>query len=264
MKRNIELLVFTATAAAVAGSAGVAVAGDSLIVKNGKEARCLAIWADMQTAGFIQLVRQTSGHDTTRDYRVESAASQIELLTALGIPLVLAPQETLIPTISGGAVAGDVETVVMLNEYDELNGLGDQQLISWAELQKRTVNVTTMDATIAAAVGPAFATSEETIFADSDLLKANSKYAIIGYRVRQECAAVYIKGPDTANVRVGGPGNDLQGEITSQWFAMLSRAYDRPMIPVIDTGNKGNTFVGVHADENAGNINVSFILALLK
>lgn len=264
MKRNLELLVFTATAAAAGGTAATAVAGDSLIIKNGKAARCLAMWADMQTAGAVQLIRQNSGHDTTRDLRFEIPASQIELMTALGLAFPLAAQETLSPTIFGGGVAGDVETVVMLNEYEELAGLGEQRLIDWDALIKRMENLVTVDATIAAAVGPAFATSEETIFADSDLLKANTDYAWIGYRVRQEAAAVYLKGPDTANVRVGGPGNDLQGEVTSQWFAMLSRAYARPCIPVFNTGNKGSTVIGVHADENAGNINVSLLLAKLK
>lgn len=260
MKRNIELLVFASTASVALAAAP----GDSLTIKNGTAARCLAIWADLQGAGVIQLIRPTSGHDTTRDLRFELAASQIELLTALGIAFPLAPQETLLPTITGSVVAGDVDTVVMLNEYDNLNGLGDQRLLGWDEVERRMENLVTLDVTIAAAVGPAFAASEETIFADSDLLKANREYAIIGYRVRQECAAVYVKGPDTSNLRIGGPGNDLQGEVTAQWFAMLSRAYGRPMIPVVNIGNKGSTVVGVHADENAGNINVSFILALLK
>lgn len=264
MKRNLELLVVTATAPGAAGAAGVAVAGDSLIIANGEKARILQCWSDHQAAGFAQIIRNTSGHDTTRDLRYEVAISELSPHMPMGIASELAPQETLAVTIAGSATAGDVETLCMLIEYDELKGLGDQNLIDWPTLLRRMEKTVNLDVQIAAAVGPAFVTSEELITAETDLLKANREYAVIGYKVRQETAAVYLRGPDTANRRLGGPGNDLDANTTLQWFALLARAFDRPMIPVIGASNKGSTFVGVHADENAGNINVSFALALLK
>lgn len=262
MNRNIELLVATATAAASGGSAAAAVSGDSLVVKNGKAARILTSWADLQAAGFVQIVRP-SGHDTTRDYRARITATDIGLLQPMGVPLEVAPQETLGITIGEAGVAGDVASVVMLMEYDGLAGV-NQRLIDWNEFTRRVEKIVTIDATLALAVGPAFAASEELITAESDLLKANRDYAVIGYRVSTECAAVYIKGQDTGNVRVGGPGNDLNADLTSQWFAVLSRAFDRPMIPVINSGNKGNTYFGGHQDENEADVSVSWILGLLK
>lgn len=264
MKRHIELLVATAIAPGAAGAAGAAVAGDSLIIKNGSDARMIQCWSDHQAAGFAQIIRGTSGHDTTRDLRYEVPISEIELHQPMGVANVLSPQETLSILLGGSAVAGDVETLCMLIEYQNLKGLGDQNLIDWPTLMRRMEKTVNLDVTIAAAVGPAFATSEELITAELDLLKSNREYAIIGYKVRSECAAVYVRGSDTANMRIGGPGNDLNGELTAEWFALLSRAYGEAMIPVIDTGNKGSTFVGVHQDENAGNVNVSFLLALLK
>lgn len=264
MKRSIELLVATATAPGAAGIAATAVAGDSLIVKNGIGSRILTCWSDHQAAGFAQIIRNTSGHDTTRDLRYEVAASELAVHQPTGVPNECAAQELLGITLAGSAVAGDVETLCMLMEYDDLRGLGDQNLIDWPTLQRRMVKTVNLDITLAAAVGPAFAGSEELMTADTDLLKANSEYAVLGYKVRAETAAVYLKGPDTANVRVGGPGNDLDGKNTAEWFTMLSRAYGRPMIPVISTGNKGSTFCGCHADENAGAVVVTWLLALLK
>lgn len=260
--RNIELLVATATAAASGGTAAAAVTGDSLVVKNAKQARILAAWVDMQAAGYVQIVRP-SGHDTTRDYRARVPASEIEMILALGLPLEVEPQETLSITLAEAGTAGDVATLAMLMEYDDLNGV-NQRLMDWPDLQKKIEKIVTIDCTLAMAVGPAFAASEELITAESDLLKANRDYAVIGYRVATECAAVYIRGQDTGNVRIGGPGNDLNGELTCQWFAMLSRAFNRPMIPVINSGNKGNTYFGGHQDENEADVSVSWILALLK
>ena len=264
MKRHIELLVATATAPGAAGAAAAAVAGDSLIIANGQQARILQAWSDHQAAGFAQIIRTTSGHDTTRDLRYEVAVSELSGHMPMGVASELAPQELLSITLAGSATAGDVETLCLLVEYDELKGLGDQNLIDWPTLMRRMEKTVNLDVQIAAAVGPAFAASEELITAETDLLKANREYAVLGYKVRAETAAVYLRGPDTANRRVGGPGNDLDARTTLGWFTGLSRAFGRPCIPVISAANKGSTFVGVHADENAGNINVSFVLALLK
>lgn len=264
MKRNIELLVATATAPGAGGAAAAAVAGDSLTIKNGEAARMLQCWSDHQAAGFAQLVRNTSGHDTSRDIRYDVAASELAVHQPMGIATRLAPQEQLSITLAGSATAGDVESFCALVEYDGLKGLGDQNLIGYDELLRRMENVVNVSVTLAAAVAPLFATSEELLTAETDYLKANTDYAVMGYKVRTEAAAIYIKGPDTANLRIGGPGNDLAGEVTSQWYSTLARAYNRPMIPVISTGNRGSTFVGCHADENAGNVNVCFILAQLK
>lgn len=260
--RSIELLIATATQAVAGGSAAAAVTGDSLTVKNGKSARIITGWADMQTAGFVQIVRP-SGHDTTRDLRFRVPASEVELFGVLGIEHKVEPQETLAITIGAGGVVGDVETVGLLMEYEDLNGV-NQRLLTWDQLENKIEETLTLDCTLTAAVGPAFSTSEELITAESDLLKANRDYAVLGYRCSVECAAIYIKGQDTGNVRIGGPGNDLDGDLTNQWFAMLSRAIKKPMIPIINSGNKANTFIGCHQDENATAVPVSLNLALLK
>jgi hypothetical protein len=73
-----------------------------------------------------------------------------------------------------------------------------------------------------------------------------------------------MRGPDTGNVRIGVPGNDLDNEQAATFFAMLSRAYDEPMIPVINSGNKGSTYIGALQDENNASPVVSWYLALLK
>lgn len=265
MSRHIELLVCSATAAAVAGSAATAVSGDrdSLTIKNAERARIIAGWCDMQAAGAVQIVRGTGGHDTTRDLRFRVPASEVELLWQEGIAQNVEPQETLAVTLFEAATAGDVATLAMLLEYDNLKGI-EQRLMTWQELQSRALGFTTVDATLTAAVGPAFITSEELITAESDLLKANTDYAVLGYRVSVECAAVYLRGPDTGNLRVGGPGNDLDGQLTVNWFASLSRQFGRAMIPVINTGNKASTFFGCHQDENATAVPVTWYLARLK
>lgn len=263
MSRHIELLVCTATAAAVAGSAAAAVANDSLVVKNAEMARIINAWVDLQAAGAVQIVRPTGGHDTTRDQRIRVPASEVELAWQLGLAREVRPQDLLAVTLFEAATAGDVATASLLMEYDGMNGI-NQRLIDWDELKRRAINYTSIDASLTSAVGPLYVSSEELITAESDLLHGNTDYAVLGYRVSTECASVYMKGPDTGYRRVGGPGNDLDGDLTTNWFCMLSRAFNRAFIPVINTGNKSDTFIGCHQDENSAAVPVTWYLAELK
>jgi len=56
----------------------------------------------------------------------------------------------------------------------------------------------------------------------------------------------------------------LRYDIGSQWFMVLSRLHGEPMVPVFNSGNKQNCFIGVATDENAGTFVVTLHLALLK
>ena len=79
----------------------------------------------------------------------------------------------------------------------------------------------------------------EAINAESDLLIANRDYALLGIEFLNECAAVSIKGPDTAGVRIAVPGSVEFADLSANYFAGLSRAFgDEQVIPVINSANK--------------------------
>ena len=241
------------------GAAAAATTGDSLVVKSGRGPKILSAWATNQVAGFAQIV-SPSGHDTTRGFRSRVVASQCDPLLPLGVALDVEPQETLAVTIAGSNVAGDIEQVTLLMGYEELPG-SDQQKITWGQLQSRMDKLVTIDCTITAVAG---VYADELINAESDLLQANRQYALLGLKPGVECGNVYLRGPDTANMRIGAPGNELDGELMSGYFATLARAFDAALIPVINSANKASTFIGCHQDENATAVTVSAILALLK
>lgn len=258
---HIELLGWSATQPNT-GSAAAALTGDSLTVKNSRKgARILTAWADQQVAGWQQIIRP-SGHDTTRDFRARVTASEVELLLPIGMTLEVQPQETLGITIAGSNTAGDVELGHALMQYDDLPG-ADQRLITWAQLNSRMESLLTIEASLTVTAGPAY-TGEELLTAESDLLKANRDYAWLGARVGVEAGAVYLRGPDTSNLRIGMPGNDLDGDLTTGFFCTLARAFGQPLIPVINSGNKASTYIGGSSDENATAVPLSLILALLK
>lgn len=258
---HIEVITATATQPNT-GAAAAAVSGDSLTVKNGRgRVKALAIWATLQaTAGFAQIATP-SGHDTTRGFRVGVAASSTEQLLGMGLGMPLQPQELISAQLAGSNTAGDVEQLSALVMYDDLPGMS-ARLIKWGELKSKVEKVTTIEASITSAAGPGYS-GEETLDTDSNLMLANRDYALLGVTTRTRVHAVTVRGPDTANVRVACPGT-LRYELSGNFFAQLARAYDEPCIPVINSGNRASTLVGVHTDENAGTFVATLHLALLR
>lgn len=258
--KHIEIVTAAATAAATTGTAATAVGNDTLVVKNGKDIDIIAAWETNQTAGFGQLIFPTA-HETTRGYRANVPIGTNAALFVFGSRMRVEAQETLAPLIAATAVAGDVENVTYLLRYKDSPGM-DAHLITPEEMMRRAEKWTTIENSLASTAGPSYGTPE-TFIADSDLLKANREYAIVGLTPRTAVHAVYVQTPDGGNVRFGCPGI-LRQEITSQWFALLSRIHGEPLIPVFNSAGKSNCFVGVVTDENAGTFVVDIHLALLK
>lgn len=265
-KGHIELVLAHAIAAAAGGTAATAPAGFSLTVKNGKEARLLNFWTDVQTAGFTRIT-SPSMHDQTQGYQVRQAVSDCDLRIPMGIGLDLTPQEDLAVTISGAATAGDVETFAGLMYYEGLGRVSETaQGISFQEFQKRraTGGLVTIPATITAAGATGGVSGEELITAESNLLKANTDYAVLGCITSVECAALTMRGPDTGNVHIAVPGNEIDIDMMAGFFLLLARAHDLPIIPVINSGNRASTYIGCVQDENAAAVACSWILHKLK
>lgn len=245
------------------GAAGVVFTGDSLTVKNaniGKGVSIIAAWQTNQVAGFGQIVFP-SGHDTTRGYRAGTPIGVNPAILPFGQSMKVQPQELLTITLAGSAVAGDVEQLSMLLHYGDLPGI-NARLMSANQIESKVESYTTIEQSITSSAGPGYS-GEVVINTTTDLLRANRDYAVLGMSCRTQVHALTLRGPDLGNVRIGCPGV-LRPELESQWFTMLSRAHNMPLVPVINSGNKNSTFIGVAADENAGTFLVTLYLALLK
>jgi len=243
------------------GAAATVFTGDSLTMKNARgKVQLLAMWGFNQVEGFHQLIAP-SMHDTTRGWRTVVEATDITPRNVIGTPMWFFPQETISVTIAGSNVAGDVETGHMLLHYEDLPGTNSRH-IGWDDLTRRIEKQTTIQATVTGTA--AGYSGSELVTADSDLLHANRDYAILGIETVTPCGCVTILGPDTGNVRTAVPGNSLRPDLCGSWFAMLSRAYGLPTIPVLNSGNKGSTFLSVGMNENFGATVLSVNLAMLR
>lgn len=256
---HIEIQSFLATAAGAAGTAGTPLTGDSATVRNARgPARALAAWSSRQVAGFSQYITPTM-HDTTRGFRTGVAIGSGLLTVALGQALLFQPQEVIANTIAGSAVGGDIELDSLLLFYDNMPGISSRG-IKAAEATSRAKELVNIESSVAAVATGQY--SEELITADSDTLRANTDYAVLGMSSRTACHAMTMSSPDFGNVRVGCPGL-LRPELTQQWFTMLSRIHDVPCVPVFNSGNRAQTRLGFCTDENAAATLITLHLAML-
>jgi hypothetical protein len=234
-----------ATLAAISG-----VTGDSLTMpffNEAKKAWLLNCWTDVQVAGTVR-IRSGKWHDDVNGLRIKTFISDLQPLLPFGVRQPIYSGDTLHVDLAGSAVAGDIEYVCLLLWFEELSAQA-ANLITYEQFIARAGNYMSSENTIATGTTAAW-TGPEAINADNDNFHARSSYALVGYLVDTECAAVSWSGNDTANVRTGGPGTETEREITARWFLHMARATGLPCIPVITADNKAATVVATLQDEN--------------
>lgn len=245
-----ELLTGFVTAPSSTQTALTMGTGDTLQVRatpGDKLVELVQLWTDQQAAGILR-VKSPNLHDNVQGIRIKSSISDTAPLLPWGRPQRLRPTDVLSVDLSGSATAGDIETAALLLYYEDLPGISGQ-FITWDEVMKRGVNHLTVENTLSLGTAGGWS-GAEAINAEYDLYKADTKYALIGYVVDVECAAVAWKGADTGNLRVGGPGNETLKHVTAEWFKRLSIGYNRAAIPVFNSLNKSGISIDGAQDEN--------------
>jgi hypothetical protein len=260
----LEVIAAQGTAIGATIAAINAVQGDSLGVRNTannqKPARILQAWADVQAAGTAR-IRSPKFHDNVQGMRFDTIVGDIRPFLPWGFGQQIWPGDVMSVELGGSATAGDIETVAMLLYYDDLPGV-NPTFLTPDEIQRRGVNIFTVENTLALGTAGGWS-GAEAINAEFDQWHAGSSYALVGYLVDTECAAVAWRGGDTGNLRVGGPGEETERELTSDWFVRLSRAYNLPLIPVFRADNKAGILVDGVQDENGADTTVTSIFVEL-
>lgn len=259
----IDTIVSGGTAIGATLAATTIAAGDSFTIKNAplnSDVLLLALWTDNQVAGMVRL-RSAKLHDNVDAIRARTEIGVLENLLPEGVPQRLYPQDTEIVELAGSAVAGDIETVVQQVYYADLPGQA-ARLITPDQLRQRMRNI--VGVRLAITIGSTLGyNGAKALNNDVDLLKANTDYALMGMTTDAETAAICLRGPDTGNLRVAVPGEPGTKHICNTWFVRQSKAFGLPLIPVINSANKGGTLIDVAGDENGGTANVTLWLAEL-
>lgn len=216
-------------------------------------------WAHEATPGVLR-IRSPKLHDNVQGIRLTVPQSLAVGLLPTEADQPLVTLDTLIVELSGGGAETDV---AVLSEYiTDMDG-ASQNLATWEQVAPRIVNILTneVDCTAPAVIGNWSAGNALNFTFDQ--LHATSSYAVLGYEVSASCAAVAVSGPDTSQLKVGGPGT-TDPKVTRGYFVDLSRQSGRPHIPVIKQANKGATTVYTLSASAPAAINVGLILAELS
>ncbi len=259
----LEIIGANGTAISATISALTALTGDSLAVRNtgsANPARLIQMWTDVQVAGTARL-RSPKFHDNVQGMRFDTLVGDVRPILPMGFSQPVYPNDVLVAELAGSAVAGDIEALMMLLYYPELPGAA-ARLMAPDEITRRGTNIFTVENTIATPTTGAWG-GAEAINVEFDQFHAGALYALVGYLVDTECSAVSWRGADTANLRVGGPGEETERELTSDWFVRLSRAYNLPLIPVFSAENKGGITVEAVQDENGADVTLTSIFVEL-
>lgn len=252
------------TAPSTTFTAWTMASGDTLAVRNTPEANPIHLvnmWADNQAAGFLR-IRSALLHDNVIGITAGVVASEVYPLMPDGIGQILRPQDLLIAEQNGSATAGDIESGSLFIYYENLPG-ADARLATWDQIRNRIESYMLVTNTLALGTAGGYS-GEEAINSEVDQWKANRDYALLGYLNGVECCTLGWRGPDTSNLRIGGPGNETNRNLTRTWFVDQSIATGLPTIGIFNAANKAATLIDGVQDENGADAIVTSIFALLR
>lgn len=261
MGMALEVITGRVTNAAGAFVALTPNTGDSFNVRNFSApdtAQLIDAWALGATAGIAR-VRSPRLHDNVQGIRAKFLAATPTPLLPSRTQQVLYAQDTLILEINDAGAETDILTI--LNFYSNLPGSG-ARLYDWATIDNRIRNVLTNEVSLVSGATLGDYSGSVAINSSFDLLKANTDYAVLGYVTDTSVQTIGIRGPDTGNFRVGGPGTSQRVE-TRDWFVKSSVENQLPLIPVFNSANKAGTLIDVSHNANAVTTVCDLILAEL-
>lgn len=256
----IDTPVFIATNPGASAAATFAT-GDSGTVRNfagTDQALLVELFRQGATAGLVS-VRSPLLHDAVRGIQALASETPSALLLPRRLNQHLRPQDTLSAFLGGGGAEVDMGAMQIF--YSNLPG-ANARLHTWSDLQSliQYIKIVEVDATSSATAGQWVDT---VITTTENLLHANTDYAVLGFINDVAACMVGVKGPDTSNLRVCGPGV-LRSEVTSDYFARLSDDTGFPTIPVINSANQGSTFASLAMVATAAAVKIQLVLGQLS
>ena len=169
------------------------------------------------------------------------------------------PTDTLSAFSSAAAAASGILALGVY--YQNLPSSG-ARLANWSDIAGSIANIKGLecDVTSSGTVG----TWSDTVINTTDKqLHANTDYAVIGYDCDTALAVVGVKGNETGNLRVCGPGPGTSFD-TPDYFAQMSVITGNPHIPVFNSNNQGAYYVSCLANSASVASKVYLILAELS
>jgi len=241
-------------------TAATVAAGDAALIRNySLTERAILEFIATQGSG-VRLARITSPllHD---------AVTGMTFAFGENPAVMLMPRETGQPVVAGDTLsvslsaAATSDTLAALGFYYTSLPGASARLHSWGEISGIVKSIKAVQVAVvsAAAIGQ---WTDTLITVTENVLHARTDYALLGYDTDVALLSVGIKGQETGNLRVCGPGPTTTFA-TDDYFVNMSDLHGTPHIPVVNADNRGSIFVSVAANTASVAANVTLILAEL-
>jgi len=235
--------------------------GDSFNVRSFDNPGWSKLYAMVVQGSGTRQARITSPrlHDNVTGLTWQGSESPSEFYLPPEIGQDLYSVDALVPQLDAAASSDTIATMHVY--YKDLQGIS-ADLRSWHDIKSNIVNLKTMEVavTTSATIG---AWQDTVITTTENQLKADYKYALLGFEESAALCTVGIKGPATGNLRVCAPAASSTFPLTD-YFILMGERHGVPMIPVFKANDRANTFISSCANQASQTSNVYAILAQLK
>lgn len=238
------IAAFQATSGATY-AAGVMATGDPSSIRNFPQtASCELVDAfyDDVTAVAAWRVRSPLLHDNVRGIEFSPGSAAPSSILPFAPRQRFEPQDTLTFELSTAATTGKALAALSLY-YSQLPGAASR-LYGPGDILGSIKNIKPLFVAVGLGANTAGIWYDLVITTTEDLLHANTDYAVLGIVFDQAVAAVAIKGVDTGNLRCACPGG-TNNPFGADYFVRQSMETGLPLIPVINSANKGSTYISV-------------------
>lgn len=236
-------------------------AGNTLTVRNasgGSPVSLLNAWA-YTTTNLLMRVRSPLLHDQAQNDRLKPQASVPYPLLPNLCPQPLKPQDNLTVELTGGT--SETDLAALLIYYADLPGAA-ARLHAPSEVQPLVKSITVVEVDVTSNATAGLYSPTVALNGSFDTLKRNEDYAILGYESPTIGGSIGITGPDTGNLRLGGPLLNI-ANFTRTWFVDISQAFNLPLIPVINSANVAGTLIDITAAAASTSFQLGIVLAEL-
>lgn len=232
---------FTLANPGAAFTAAAAITGDSLTVRSfgmSAHAYLLRVVRQGATEGGVRVLSPLL-HDNVRGITILTNETPAVFAFPREVKQELRPQDALTVQLTGGTA--ETDGGALINYYTDLPG-ASARLYAPADIAPRIKTIKPIEIDV---TPTANAWLDTVITTTEDLTHANTDYAVLGFTIDNPIIAVGIKGIDTSNFRVCGPGS-TSSLVTGDFFWEMSLRDGLPCIPVFNSANKGGTFLSTY------------------
>lgn len=257
-KQNLTGGAFEALAAAT---------GDTLTffnVPQGSNPYIAEVWGVDSASACEFSLTASRFHDQTFGIRLACPSGAVlapttrpSLLSPAGFDQPIFPSDVLTAQVNG--TAADNANLTMLLYYPDLPGIAARFATS-AYVRANMKNLVGVRVSPTSGAGTYGATV--TLNSVTNLLHANTDYAVLGFTCQTPIASLVMQGVDTGNLRVGGPVLAAP-EHDAYMFADIADRYNTPLIPIINANNAGATTIAAAHTAAAAKV-VDVLLAELR